>query len=116
MVAKHHGLRTHARHGVAPFAVAALAALALGSTSSAGLLSPCPGPLVQPFQQWDDVASYTLAPNGGFESGADGWTLSNGATVVPGNEGFQLDGAGDTSSLSLPSGSSATSDGTCIGT
>jgi hypothetical protein len=45
-------------------------------------------------------------------SGATGWTLSGGATVVSGNQPFFKSGS---HSLSLPSGSRALSPATCIG-
>jgi hypothetical protein len=69
----------------------------------------------QPFLRWADVANYVLAPNGTFESGADGWTLSNGASVVSGDEPFDVHGAGEYKALSLPAGSSATSGSMCVG-
>jgi hypothetical protein len=55
-----------------------------------------------------------LAPDGGFESGASGWSLKNGAQVVAGNESYNLNGAGDSKSLSLPTGSSAASPPVCM--
>ena len=120
MVTNRHRVRIQVRQGAVAFVVAVVAALAFGSTGSAGLLdgllSPCPGPFTQPFQQWGDGADYALAPNGGLEDGADGWRLRDGATVVSGNESFELAGAGDASSLSLPAGSSATSADACVGT
>jgi hypothetical protein len=66
----------------------------------------------QVFAQWADYANYFLAPNGGFENGSTGWSLGGGASVVAGNEPFYTSGA---HSLSLPSGSTATSPTTCIG-
>jgi hypothetical protein len=89
-------------------APAASAGLGLG-----GLLGgTCGGSTSKVFAQWGDFADYFLAPNGGLESGSNGWTLSGGAQVVSGNEPFLPTGA---RSLSLPSGSSATSPVTCIG-
>ena len=64
----------------------------------------------QVFAPWLDYAQYFLAPDGGFENGADGWSL-NGASVTGGNEPY-LSGS---SSLSLPQGSSATSPSVCVG-
>ncbi len=64
-----------------------------------------------PFLRWLDPLPYTLLPNGGFESGATGWTLSGGAKVASGNHPF----AGGSRSLILPSGSSATSAPMCMG-
>jgi hypothetical protein len=50
-----------------------------------------------------------------LEHGGAGWTLSGGARVVAGSEPFAVAGAGQTHSLSLPAGSSATSPPMCIG-
>jgi hypothetical protein len=71
--------------------------------------------LKQPFLPWADVAHYVIAPNGTFESGASGWSLSGGASVVSGNEPYYVHGAGESKSLALPSGSSATSSAMCVG-
>ncbi len=90
------------------------------SPGSAGLLDPvlvpCTGQtLSKPFLPWLDPGNYELAANGGFEwTGA--WTLTGGAKIVAGNESFNVGGPGDSRSLSLPSGSSATSGAICIGT
>jgi hypothetical protein len=100
-------------------AVATMAALGTAAGSSAGLLeglvAPCDDPLSQPFLPWGDLAFYALAPNGGFESGSDGWRLGGDAAVVDGNEPFQVGGDTDASSLMLPPGSSAQSPPACIG-
>jgi hypothetical protein len=86
------------------------------SASTGGPLGSCPGQqLSQPFAPWLDRASYTLVDDGGFESGALGWTLKGGAAVVSGNEPWRVRGAGDSRSLSLPAGAQATSPATCIG-
>src|SRR6266540_5091418 len=92
-------------------ATATAAAEASAQTRLLGL--SCSGSTSQPFAAWGDYASYYLAPNGGLEGGSTGWSLSGGASVVAGNEPFLGSG---TRSLSLPSGSSATSPTTCIGT
>jgi hypothetical protein len=69
----------------------------------------------QPFLPWADVANYVLAPNGTFEDGSDGWALSGGSSVVSGNESYYVHGDGESHSLALPSGSSATSGSMCVG-
>jgi len=74
----------------------------------------CNAQLTQPFLPWLDFASYTLDSGGAFEKGAPGWNLS-GASVVSGNESYYVHGAGDSKSLSLPGGSSATSSTVCVG-
>jgi hypothetical protein len=85
-------------------AVAGLALLP--GAANAGLLavdaeSCASQSLGQVFLPWADVATYTLAPGG--------------ATVVPGNEPWNVGGASDSSSLSLPAGSSATTGALCVG-
>jgi hypothetical protein len=72
----------------------------------------CTSSSAQVFAAWADTSSYFLAPNGGFENGSSGWSLSGGASVVSGNEPFLATGS---HSLSLPSGSTATSPVICIG-
>jgi hypothetical protein len=81
--------------------------------ASAGLGLACPDATARPFTPWSDYANYAFSPNGGFESGASGWSLSGG-NVVSGNEPFYLHGSADKYSLSLPAGASATSPGMCI--
>ena len=63
----------------------------------------------RPFLPWLDIAFYEAAPDGGFEAGADGWTLS-GARSSP----EATRGVGTRSSLSLPAGSSATTGPVCV--
>jgi hypothetical protein len=101
---------------------------ALGATAAVALAGAAPAPagiLVesapgctspdsdQVFSPWVDYASYFLAPDGGFESGADGWAL-DGASVAPANESYAVSGTGS-SSLAVPNGSSATSPIVCVG-
>lgn len=98
---------------VAALAIGAGTAQAVGTGANAS----CPTYHVgHPFLPWLDVLSYTLAPNGGFESGSTGWKLSGGAKVVSGNEKFFVRSSADKYSLSLPAGSSATSSTTCVET
>jgi hypothetical protein len=66
------------------------------------------------FRPWSDTRSYVLAPEGGFEAGAQGWSLAGGAKAVAGNESFYLHSGADRSSLSLPTGSSAGSPPVCM--
>jgi hypothetical protein len=99
-------------------AAASLAAL-LAGPARAGLLVPtataCESqPLSQPFLRWVDPLSYTPAPDGGLEASGAGWTLSK-ASVVSGNESFYVHGSGDSRSLYLPAGSSATTRAMCVG-
>ena len=68
----------------------------------------------QVFSPWADPAWYVLAPGGAAESGA-GWTTSAGATVVAGNEPWQIHGVTDGSALQLAPGATATTATMCIG-
>jgi hypothetical protein len=93
-------------------AVAAMAATATPAHAALGLA--CPYPTSPVFLRWGDHHNYALAPGGDFETGAAGWTLTGGARIVAGNESFNVGGPGQTHSLSLPAGSSATSPPMCI--
>ncbi len=108
-----------ARLGLTIFGtLAAVAVLALGAAAPAGAadgsLLSCGDEGSYPFMRWLDPMPYVLAPDGGFEEKASGWTLSGGARVVSGNSPFYLSGPGSRS-LSLPEGSSATSPPMCVG-
>jgi hypothetical protein len=81
--------------------------------ASAGLGLACPSPTGKPFAPWSDYANYAFSPDGGFEGGASGWSLS-GARVAPGNESFYVHSTSDRYSLSLPEGASAVSPPMCI--
>ena len=94
-------------------AVAATLAAATPARAGDGSLLGCGDTSTQPFLRFLDPLPYTLAPDGGFESGAAGWTLSGGARVVSGNEPFGL--SAGARSLSLPERSSATSPPMCVG-
>jgi hypothetical protein len=112
-------LRTPARIVLGLAALAAAAAMtgsaAAPAANAASLGVACPDPSSQPFLPWGDAAHYDATPDSGFESGAARWTLTGGAKVVTGNEPFMVGGPGQTHSLSLPAGSSATSPPMCIG-
>ena len=92
--------------------VISVLALAAGAASvqsaRAGVLS-CADDPERVFAPWGDYSLYTLAPNGSFESGSMGWSLS-GARVIPQNNTLRR----GSFSLSLPSGSSATSPAACV--
>ena len=94
--------------------VAGLAVLAFAPQAHAGLLPSCAGTFEKPFAQWGDSAPYMLVRDGGFEAGASGWSLTGGATVVPGNEPYFVHGAGESRSLLLPARSAATSPPVCM--
>jgi hypothetical protein len=94
-----------------------LTAVAIPGAASASLLDlgKCDNaPLSQPFAQWGDSSYYKLAPGGDFEGTLAGWSLRGGAQQVAGSESFDVTGNPDSSSLSLPAGSVATSPTTCV--
>lgn len=92
--------------------VAALAATTAGTgTANAGLISGLLGGncgFVAPyFAPWGDFELYYFAPNGGFENGSSGWSLSGGAAIVTQqNEPWYLAGFGS-HALQLSQGDSA---------
>lgn len=93
-------------------AVAALVAVVPPGASAAG---SCPDQqAAQTFLPWGDTAWYVPAPGGGFEDGAPGWALSDGATVQLGNEDTPAAAGGDQQSLALPAGSAAVTAPVCI--
>jgi hypothetical protein len=100
---------------------AAVALAVLASTAIADVISTITGtscppvPSSQVFLPWLDPASYELAPNGGFENSAKGWSLSGDAQVSAGNESFFVRSSTDNHSLNLLDGSSALSSRICIG-
>ncbi len=96
-------------------ATAAMTGSAAAPANAASLGLSCPNPTSTPFAQFGDGASYEAVPDGGFESGAAGWTLAGGARVAAGNESYMVGGPGQSHSLSLPAGSSTTSPPMCIG-
>lgn len=86
-----------------------------------GLVSPSDTPSTcdttssQAFKSVDgDRSNYVLVPGGSFESGATGWKLGRGASVVSGNEPWKVHGANDNRSLYIPSGSYATTPPMCF--
>lgn len=71
--------------------------------------------LSTPFTAFNDQGSYVFAPNGGFEGGKTGWSLTGTASVVKGNETSFVHSAADTSALSLGAGAVAVSPAVCLG-
>jgi hypothetical protein len=99
---------------VAALAAASAAAVPAANASTTVDQNPCGYAPAKVFAPWNDNRNYVLTPDGGFENAAAGWTLENGAAVGEGNETFQLGGAADHQSLTLPAGSSATSPSVCV--
>lgn len=101
---------------IAALAFLGLLAIPAGAFASASLLATCQTPPAStPFTQWGDSNYYFLAPGGSFEGTADqvGWTLSN-ATLTSGNEPFLVNDPGDSQSLTVAGGGSATSPFFCV--
>jgi hypothetical protein len=95
---------------VTAFAALALAAVGAAPASADIGLSGCDNPDSSPaFAPWLDSTDYFLAPDGGFENGAAGWS---GGSVVAGNESYAVSGPG---SSALAVGSGATSPSVCVG-
>ena len=99
--------------------LAALTLLVVVPSAQAGPLvasaEGCPSlAFEQPFLPWVDPADYVLTPNGTFEAGSSRWSL-NGAQVVQGNEPYYVHGAGESKSLAIGAGGSATSGTMCVG-
>ena len=95
--------------------IAALTCVAVFASTGVAFAS-CPSQSVTtPFTQWGDSNSYFLIPGGSFEGTPDqvGWTLS-GASLTPGNEPFYVNGSGDSQSLTIAAGGSATSPYFCV--
>jgi len=109
-----HCLRT------AVAALTAIVALAAGASSASAGLLVASAPtcdeqaLSKPFLPWLDLADYTPLSGADFETGAAGWSL-DGSAVANGNEPWRVGGAGDSKSLALPAGASATSPTICVG-
>jgi hypothetical protein len=111
-------MKTYTSAVLAALAAVALAAAAAVSSASAGTTTApgltCSDQIYsQPFLPWLDPANYVLMQNGDLES-TSGWELTNGAKLVSGNEPFTVHDPQDRYSLSLPSGSSATTPPLCI--
>ena len=101
--------------GAAALAALVAGALSTGALARATTVADCPPQtLVQPFLPWHDQGSYFLAPSGDFEATPAGWGLSGAAQIVAGNEPFHVNASSDANSLSLPTGSSATSPQICV--
>lgn len=66
------------------------------------------------FAQWGDNNQYFATTNGTFESGAGGWTLRNGTSVVADQAPWKVNGSAHAKALRLPGGSSATSTSMCV--
>jgi hypothetical protein len=103
----------HPRIGKGLRRVAAVTVLAcFGVPAAAQAACPTP-PTVKAFQAFGDSSDYFLAPNGSFESGASGWSLT-GASVASGNESSKVHGSADSKSLAIKATGRAVSPSFCV--
>jgi hypothetical protein len=92
---------------------ALLSALAVVAVPAAAQAACQSTPTTKPFRAFGDYNDYSLVPNGGFESGAGGWSLSRSA-VTFGNEPWSVRAPGDSKSLAIDAGGTAVSPTVCI--
>jgi hypothetical protein len=97
-------------------ALAALAAAApLAQADEVRIGGLCEGHVVsQPLLDFGDASSYLLAPGADFESDLSDFTVNGDAAIQEGNESYDVTGADDSHSLSLPAGSSVTTPPLCV--
>ncbi len=109
--------RTRAAAFLATLSTCAVALVAVPAAQAnvlSLLPSSCSGEVNnQVFSQFGDNNWYTAVPGGDFEPGGASWLKSGGAAPVAGNESFNVGGPSDSTSLSLPDGSSATGPAVC---
>jgi hypothetical protein len=90
---------------------ALIALIALPAAAGAA----CPtAPTSKAFKSFGDNADYSLVPNGAFESGASGWSLT-GSGIVSGNESYKVRSATDSKSLAIQPTGLAVSPALCVG-
>jgi hypothetical protein len=65
------------------------------------------------FAAFGDNANYSLVPNGSFEAGSAGWSLTN-SWVQSGNESYKVGGAADAKSLAVTATGKAASPELCV--
>jgi hypothetical protein len=87
---------------------------AITASNSTAATSACsPLTTTKAFQKVDgDTSDYSLAPDGGFEAGGAGWSLTGGAKVVAGNETLGI--SAGKKNLMMPLNSTATSPAFCV--
>jgi hypothetical protein len=99
--------------GLRPGLIALLSAVALFVVPAAAQAACQATPTTKAFRAFGDTNDYSLVPNGGFESGAGGWSLSR-ASVAFGNEPWFVRAPGDSRSLAIDAGGTAVSPTVCI--
>lgn len=92
-----------------------VATAAVFAAAAPSALAACPSQSFSSvFSPWGDTALYTLAPNGDFEAGATGWTLTGDAALVADNAGKIAEQAGDSTALQLAGYATATTPPICV--
>ena len=92
---------------------ASCAALLVTAAPAAADTTTCAIPASTPvLSAFGDQANYTLLPGGSFEGGAPGWSLTS-ASVVTGNEAWNVGGSTDSSSLNIQPAGNASSPSVC---
>lgn len=99
--------------GPAAAMIAAFVLGPVGTASAAPVHASCAAGGSPVFQAFGDTSDYVLAPNGAFENGAAGWTLSGSAHAVADDDslGFAAVGRG---ALELGPGATAVSPAFCV--
>jgi hypothetical protein len=92
---------------------ALLSVVAVFVVPAAAQAACAPTPTTKAFQAFGDNNDYSLVPNGGFEAGASGWSLSR-SVVTAGNEPWSVRAAGDSKSLAIDASGVAVSPTVCI--
>ncbi len=95
-------------------AAIAVLASATASAGAATVNTTCLPSTTQPFTAVGDTNAYFLLSGGAFEAGTAAWNLTDGAAAAAGNNTAGGDPLSNTTSLSLPAGSSATSPAVCV--
>jgi hypothetical protein len=98
----------------APLGALAGAVIALAGVPAAAQAACPTSATAQAFAAFGDTAQYSSVPNGDFETGTGGWSLTPGATVAAGNEPWYVGGANDHKSLAIPAGGVAMSNSLCV--
>jgi hypothetical protein len=93
--------------------VALLSTAAVFMVPAAAQAACASTPTTKAFQAFGDTNNYSLVPNGGFEAGAGGWSLSR-ASVTYGNEPWKVGGSGDSKSLAIDAAGVAVSPTVCV--
>ena len=96
-------------------ALLTLAVAAPAPAATAAYAAPCaPRAFTTIFSAFRDTSLYTLAPDGGFEAGATGWTLAGGGFVAADSSTIKLGPTLGARSVQLGVGASATSPAICV--